>query len=112
MASISTHILDLGAGHPAAGVQVHLECQEETRWIRLASGETDSDGRVKRFQSDAPLDLGVYRLHFEIEPYLSRDGGESFFPFAQLVFRVSGAEEHYHVPLLLNHFGYSTYRGS
>lgn len=103
MASLSTHILDTSRGRPAAGVRVTLEARDSTP---LADATTDDDGRVAALGSD--LGPGDYVLRFATGAYL---GPGSFYPEVAVTFAV-GADEHYHVPLLLNPYGYSTYRGS
>jgi 5-hydroxyisourate hydrolase len=101
---ISTHILDTTRGKPAANVAVEL-----TRdGLGVAAGVTDADGRV-RLTTEPPRP-GAYRLTFAVGPYL---GPEAFYPEVVVAFHVrEGAGEHFHVPLLLNPYGYSTYRGS
>lgn len=99
--TISTHVLDTVTGEPARGVPVRLEKDGKL----LADGRTDDDGRLR---SQAAGE-GVYRLVFDVASYL---GDDAFFPEAALVFRVAGERPHYHVPLLLSRFGYTTYRGS
>jgi 5-hydroxyisourate hydrolase len=108
---ISTHILDTSRGRPAEGVTVTLHAQQDTGWKELARGVTNADGRVKPLLEAIPS-AGVYRISFEIAPYYARLGTESFYPSVSVDFRVNAASEHYHVPLLLNPFGFSTYRGS
>jgi 5-hydroxyisourate hydrolase len=108
---ISTHILDTSRGRPAEGVTVTLHAQQDNGWKELARGVTNADGRVKPLLESIPS-AGVYRISFEIAPYYARLGTESFYPSVSVDFRVSAASEHYHVPLLLNPFGFSTYRGS
>ena len=113
MSRITTHVLDLTFGRPGAGIAVTLVKAEDTGWQPLASATTDDDGRVTDF--DVPneaLGLGCYRLIFELDPYFAANDTEAFFPCACVEFRVDDPEEHYHVPLLLSAFGYSTYRGS
>ena len=114
MSPITTHVLDTSRGRPAAGVAVTLELLEpEASWRQLGWGETDADGRLRDLlpEEHAPAP-GVYRLTFETGAYFAARGVESFYPVAVVVFEVRAAGEHYHVPLLLNPFGYSTYRGS
>lgn len=108
---ISTHILDTTRGKPAQNVSVTLEQQQGTGWNELARGTTNEDGRVKPLLETIPA-AGVYRITFEVAPYFERLQTAAFFPRVQLEFRVHSAAEHYHVPLLLNPFGFSTYRGS
>jgi 5-hydroxyisourate hydrolase len=114
MSHITTHVLDISRGRPAAGVAVTLEQQTGGGdWEITGRGETDADGRLKDLTggTDA-LAEGVYRLTFETEPYFAARGVETFYPLAVVVFRVRDAGVHYHVPLLVSPFGYSTYRGS
>lgn len=113
MSPITTHILDTSRGHPAAGVRVVLEGLYGHRWTSLGSGATDGDGRVADLLPEgAPLEAGTYRLRFEVEDYFEALAVESFYPFVEVVFHLRDPAQHYHVPLLLNPFGYSTYRGS
>lgn len=111
---ITTHVLDTARGRPAAGVAVLLEAQAEGgAWRMIGRGETDSDGRLRTLLTpDSAARPGVYRLTFDTGAYFAAQGVESFYPSASVVFAVGGAAEHYHVPLLLSPFGYSTYRGS
>ena len=108
---ISTHILDTSRGRPAEGVTVTLHAQQDGGWKELARGVTNADGRVKPLLETIPA-AGVYRISFEIAPYYARLDTESFYPSVSVDFRVHAPSEHYHVPLLLNPFGFSTYRGS
>ena len=114
MSAITTHILDTAQGHPARGVPVHLEMQEANGgWQALGTGMTDSDGRVRDLlPDDFHLQPGIYRLTFDTTVYFESQSLRSFYPHVVVVFQVYKAEQHYHVPLLLNPFGYSTYRGS
>jgi 5-hydroxyisourate hydrolase len=114
MSTISTHILDTSRGSPAQSVAICLEAQNtDESWTELSHAWTDEDGRVKPFfLVQKPLTAGVYRLVFDIEPYFSALGVESFYPQVTVVFNVDDDAQHYHVPLLINPYGYSTYRGS
>lgn len=107
---VTTHILDTGAGRPAADVAVVLYAQDSNGWSRLADSSTDADGRAKDLGPEE-LAPGTYRLNFSTGDYYARQGTATFFPEVDLIFQVTGAE-HYHVPLLLSPFAYSTYRGS
>ena len=110
---ITTHVLDTARGRPAAGVDVSLERQTVDDFVRLGDGTTDADGRISDLlAADYRLEPGVYRLSFDLGPYLDGQGDAGFFPFASIVFRVVDPSQHYHVPLLLSPYGYSTYRGS
>jgi 5-hydroxyisourate hydrolase len=125
MTSVSTHILDTSAGRPAPGVPVTLEVRTgpDGHWTPHGGSATDADGRCKDLPA-LPAATAHVRLHFDVAPYLARhaqpaegrqspgrpDGG-AFFPEVAVVFAVTPGE-HFHVPLLLNPFGYSVYRGS
>ncbi|GGK84986.1 hydroxyisourate hydrolase [Mangrovihabitans endophyticus] len=106
---ISTHILDTALGEPARDVYVRLERHDTDGWRTLAEGHTDADGRLRHRVPVRDWQAGGYRLVFYVEPYL---GGDAFFPEITIAFHVHDAERHYHVPLLLSRYGYTTYRGS
>ena len=108
---ITTHVLDTASGRPAAGVAVTLQALEGERWVRLAEAVTDADGRIKELGPDR-LPSGPYRLVFDTGKYFAASGTGTFFPEVTLTFTVLETEPHYHVPLLLSPFAYSTYRGS
>ncbi len=108
-ASLSSHVLDLGRGRPATGLAVHLHAVDGGE--RLASGVTDDDGRVARWTPAVELAPGAYRLVFATGDWFASRGQDTLYPEVAVAFRVAGAE-HYHIPLLLSAFGYSTYRGS
>ncbi len=112
--SISTHVLDTSAGKPADGVSVRLEFLTGAEdWRVVGSGTTNGDGRVGDLVGEqALMEVGTYRLTFDTGDYFERLGVSSFHPRVQIVFSVRDADEHYHVPLLLSPFGYTTYRGS
>ncbi|HYM82398.1 MAG TPA: hydroxyisourate hydrolase [Candidatus Limnocylindria bacterium] len=112
MSAITTHVLDTAAGRPATGVPVRLELHAGERgWMPLAHGVTGPDGRLRDLLAEGgKLDAGRYRLIFDTGAYLGVRG--AFFPEVTVVFEVRDPNEHYHVPLLLSPFGYSTYRGS
>jgi 5-hydroxyisourate hydrolase len=107
MATLSTHVLDTSRGRPAAGVAVRLET---TAGAPLGDGVTDGDGRVARLGPDH-LEPGDYAVRFATGAYFAGLGVDAFYPEVTVAFRVA-ADEHFHVPLLLNPYGYSTYRGS
>jgi 5-hydroxyisourate hydrolase len=110
MKSISTHILDVSRGKPAAGVHVKLDHFSGGDFKRAAEGVTDADGRVRDWQFT--LVAGTWRIRFEIAAYFENQQEAYFYPYVEIVFHVPDAEQHYHVPLLLSAYGYSTYRGS
>lgn len=108
---ISTHILDTTRGRPAKGVTVRLEQVLGATATELTRGVTNDDGRVKPLLDVIPAE-GTYRLHFDVGPYFAALGVEAFYPVVTIDFVVKARGEHYHVPLLLNPFGFATYRGS
>ncbi|HET7315653.1 hydroxyisourate hydrolase [Salinisphaera sp.] len=108
---VTTHILDTSSGRPAANVQVELLVQRDNGWSSIAGGTTDSDGRIRDL-GPRQLDTGVYRLSFATGAYFARHNTPTFFPEVALTFEIADADQHYHVPLLLSPFAYSTYRGS
>jgi len=113
MNHISTHILDLGLGRPAAGVDVRLEKQESTQnWKLIGSAQTDQDGRCLELLNDAVSTAGTYRLHFETAMYFATRNIETLYPFVEITFQVRDGDSHFHIPLLLSATGYTTYRGT
>jgi 5-hydroxyisourate hydrolase len=113
MSAITTHVLDTARGRPAAGVEVALERVDGGRAEVLARGTTDADGRLRDLLAPgAPLAAGTYRLVFHTGAYFRAQGVDGFYPEVPVLFQVRDGEAHYHVPLLLSPFGYSTYRGS
>ena len=112
MSTISTHILDTTIGRPAANVTVSLWQQKDAEWYKIADGITDKDGRVKAPWENINIEEGVYKMYFQIDAYFETIGTKAFYPFVEVVFHVDADSHHYHVPLLLNPFGYATYRGS
>jgi 5-hydroxyisourate hydrolase len=122
MSGISTHILDTSSGRPAANVEVTLEWLgaqypplfNETwrgQWKLVASARTDSDGRARVISDGEDLKPGIYRLTFVTGPYFAARKQPTLYPEVTIAFTVLAGEK-YHIPLLLNPFGYSTYRGS
>lgn len=109
MSRITTHVLDVVLGGPAAGIAVCLERQEGDGWREVTRGETDQDGRCRNLSLDEAS--GHYRLTFETGAYLSRLGRSSIYPEIAVTFDC-GDEGHYHLPLLLSDNCYTTYRGS
>lgn len=113
MHSITTHVLDTARGKPASGVPVLLEIRDGNGWRELGRAATDGDGRVRRLLPEgAALVAGIYRITFALEAYFRDQDVEGFYPEAAIAFDVRDAAQHYHLPLLLSPYGYSTYRGS
>lgn len=106
---ISTHILDTHLGNPAEGVEVKLEKQDGQDWDEIGVDLTNADGRIV---FDCPKEAGVYKLSFEVADYYLKSNQEHFFTTVPVIFNISNTNRKYHVPLLLNPFGYTTYRGS
>lgn len=112
MSQITTHILDTSAGIPAVGVPVSLLQQTAGGWTSIATGETNESGRITDLlPPDKPLAPGTYKLRFDTESYFTDREIITFYPFVEVAFIIND-ETHYHVPLLLSPFGYSTYRGT
>ena len=109
MSAITTHILDVSRGKPAVGIAVHLD---KIGSGLVGEGRTDNDGRLRTLMGNKPLEAGTYRLTFAVGEYFRLIGIETFYPTVEIVFDVRDPTQHYHVPLLVSPFGYSTYRGS
>ena len=113
MSAITTHVLDTSLGRPAGGVDVTLELLGEGGARELGRGTTDADGRLRTLlPAGAPLAAGTYRITFQTGAYFASHGAAGFYPEVSVSFTVHDGAQHYHVPLLLSPFGYSTYRGS
>ncbi len=113
MSAITTHVLDTGRGRPAAGLAVVLEIEQKGSWREIGRAVTDADGRVKALLAPGTsLAAGVHRLTFATGAYFAGQKVATFYPEVKVVFEVTDAALHHHVPLLLSPFGYTTYRGS
>ena len=114
MSTLSTHVLDTSLGRPAAGVRVILEQMDDTGLVvSLGVGETDADGRLRDLMpAGQALEPGDYRLRFDVREYFALTKRETFYPSVMVEFTITVPAAHYHVPLLLSPYGYSTYRGS
>ena len=108
---VTTHALDAVTGRPASGVEVTLEQQGTNGWQLVVSGNTDRDGRISDF---GPVDLepGVYRVRFGTAAYFASLSQPTFYPEVIIPFNLTEPDAHYHVPLLLSPYAFSTYRGS
>jgi 5-hydroxyisourate hydrolase len=112
MSQLTTHILDTTKGKPAEGVSIILYQQKNNEWKEIAKGITNSDGRIADLLlKDIILEFGIYKMKFETKEYFDKQSIKTFYPFVEIIFDIT-TKEHYHIPLLLNPFGYSTYRGS
>jgi 5-hydroxyisourate hydrolase len=113
MSTISTHVLDTARGRPADGVRVRLEAATGGGWNLVGATSTNGDGRAPDLlDADAQIEPGVYRLIFDTGAWFAERGVPHFHPHVTVAFEVTEHDDHYHVPLLLSPFGYSTYRGS
>ena len=108
---VTTHVLDATSGRPAVDVEVTLEWQTGPGWQPVTTGRTDADGRIAAF-GPADLERGVYRVRFAVGAYFAARHQQSFYPEVLIVFSLDEKDAHYHVPLLLSPYAYSTYRGS
>lgn len=110
---LSSHILDISTGAPAPGVTVELsKMNDNTKtWSVVDKKVTDENGRIKEFLSMKQSNKGIYKLTFLVQDYFSKKQISSFYPFIDVVFQIQD-EKHYHVPITLSAFGYSTYRGN
>jgi 5-hydroxyisourate hydrolase len=107
--TISTHVLDAVAGAPAEGVTLRLETATGEP---VGTGQTNADGRCPELTEGLELAAGTYRLHFDTGAWFAQRDTRTFYPSVEVVFEVTDATAHHHVPLLLSPFAYSTYRGS
>ena len=117
MSQITTHILDTTRGLPAQNVPITLYAKQGDDWQKLAGGITNTDGRLPGLLADdVKLAAGIYRMHFETSVYFNANEETGFYPYVDIVFELDASQDgtgvHYHIPLLLTAYGYSTYRGS
>lgn len=110
---LSSHILDVSKGQPAIGVNIKLEkYNEQTKtWTIVDEKTTDSNGRITDFLPASNNNTGIFKLTYFTSEYFKRSNTESFYPFIEVVFQIKD-NKHYHVPITLSAFGYSTYRGN
>uniref|UniRef100_A0A1B0A2Y3 hydroxyisourate hydrolase n=1 Tax=Glossina pallidipes TaxID=7398 RepID=A0A1B0A2Y3_GLOPL len=117
--TISTHVLDTSVGKPAANVIIIVYRLTENdpkqdgggQWLEINQSLTDKQGRIPQLLYSTDFQNGVYKLRFDIRPYFNLQNVTSFYPFIDVIVQCQ-ENEHYHVPLLISPFGYSTYRGS
>jgi 5-hydroxyisourate hydrolase len=109
MSTITTHVLDTARGMPGDGIKVRLETLDG---VLVGSGETNADGRIPDLLKPGILKSGSYKMVFETGAYLKKRHGKGFYPFVPVVFEIEDSLRHYHIPLLISPYGYSTYRGS
>ncbi len=114
---ITTHCLDTSSGFPAANLRIILEqCNDEDNldagWTQVGETVTNSDGRGPGFTTGLNVQATIYKATFYTQVYFERKGLSSFYPKVEIIFRVADPATHYHIPLLLSPYGYSTYKGS
>ncbi len=110
---LSSHILDISKGMPVSGVTIQLEqFNEQTKkWSFVDKKQTDLNGRITDFLDSQKTNLGIYKLTYYTADYFRKNNTESFYPFIEVVFQIKD-QNHYHVPITLSAYGYSTYRGN
>lgn len=110
---LSVHVLNTQNGLPGPDIEVTLERQKNDAWVMLETGRTNKQGRITAlYPADQALAEGVYRVTFKTGAWLKQQNTATFFPEIPVVFQIDGSLDHYHIPLLLSPYGYSTYRGN
>lgn len=110
---LSVHVLNLQDGLPSSEVKVSLEEQKNGKWVQLSQATTNEQGRIPALYPEGKkLEKGMYKVTFKTGDWFKAHKQKSFFPEVPVIFEVDGAVEHYHIPLLLSPYGYSTYRGN
>lgn len=110
---LSVHVLNLNDGLPSPDVKVTLEKQNGKQWTALSDGVTNQQGRITAlYPQDKALEKGTYRVTFKTGDWFKAHDTASFFPEVPVIFEVDGTVPHYHIPLLLSPYGFSTYRGN
>lgn len=110
---VTTHILDLETGLPAANVHANLDHLEHGKFTSIGKGRTNADGRIENLlPAGHKIATGTYKLTFETGEYFKARGQATFYPHVEITFNITDTARHHHVPLLLSPYGYSTYRGS
>jgi 5-hydroxyisourate hydrolase len=109
---ITTHVLDTALGRPGKGIAIELERADDGMWHLIGGGVTDDDGRLRTLTPAGPVQPATYRIRFQTGAYFAAQGTQGFFPVVEIQFTVVDGAAHYHVPLLLSPYGFSTYRGS
>lgn len=112
MSQLTTHILDTTKGKPAQGITIILYHGGNDEWTEIKRSITNVDGRIPDLlDKHITLEYGIYKMRFETKDYFDKQQIPTFYPYVEIIFEIN-SQEHYHIPLLLNPFGYSTYRGS
>lgn len=113
---VTTHVLNTATGRPAANLLIKMyrvtgTAESETLSL-INSGRTNVDGRLPGLLTKEQFTAGIYKIRFETQDYFSQTGTEGFYPYAEVIFTIKDVDQHYHIPLLLSPYSYSTYRGS
>ena len=110
---LSVHVLNTETGLPSSNITVVLEAQQGNKWVKLNEAKTDDNGRIDElYPKETNLQKGVYKVTFKTGHWFKANNKRSFFPEVPVIFVMDGTLEHYHIPLLLSSYGYSTYRGN
>ncbi|MHA3061556.1 hydroxyisourate hydrolase [Acinetobacter sp. ANC 4636] len=110
---LSVHVLNLENGLPSSDVTVTLEEQKNGKWIKISEAKTNEQGRVTAlFPENKTLDNAIYKVTFKTGDWFKKNKQNTFFPEVPVIFQADGSVKHYHIPLLLSPYGYSTYRGN
>ena len=109
---ITTHVLDTNLGKPAEGIEVTLYRKQGDELVKIAQDKTNNDGRIIEWMEETERKAGEYQIRFETDAYFEKLGQKCFYPSVTIDFRIEAVDEHYHVPLLVSAYGFSTYRGS
>jgi len=112
MSPITTHVLDTARGRPAAGLEIILEKRAGEDFVEIARGKTNKDGRLPDLLEPGQLEAAVYRMTFQTGAWFDSHELKGFYPYVPVIFEIIDPAQHYHVPLLLSPYGFSTYRGS
>lgn len=107
---VTTHVLDTSTGKPAEGISIRIYKQTNGEWMKLNETKTNADGRTNGLllEPDSINQGDTYRMVFETNSYFEK----CFYPYVEIVFHIEDPTSHYHVPLLISPYAYSTYRGS
>jgi len=110
---VSVHVLNLENGLPSADVNVVLEAQQNGKWVQIAKATTNEQGRITAlFPEDKPVENTLYKVTFKTGEWFKKNKQEAFFTEVPVIFKMDSSVKHYHIPLLMSSYGYSTYRGN
>lgn len=113
MVGLTTHVLDTSSGEPAGGIRLELHYINGKKFELIGGMSCEGNGRTKDpVISAVDMTAGIYRLRFFTKEYFAKHGKQCFYPYCDITFEITDTDQHYHVPLLLSPFGFSSYRGS